>query len=258
MSITWLRCCSGQNSLLLAAGPIPVAFSRSFLSLPPFPISLLCGALGGTLIVNVSLLLPLDIVTGVGSCVVAGEEGLDEFVMSVGPWRIDEGMRRQIDNVFRLGRAGSAVTGTLSGMPPSYSSESAFPGGMNDGAMKANSKRARCALYGVVESLFFFSRSRTAFRKCHQHSWIFADHTSRSVLISAMSLSVCANTGIIPYLSRKHATHAIKAFLRFPISIAVAVDSKQYDRGNPELSYSPMTLYSSRFRELVSSGKDQH
>ena len=63
-----------------------------------------------------------------------------------------------------------------------------------------SSRQARFALYGVVDSLFLLSRSRTAFRKCHQQSWISTDsHMSRSMPISAISLSVCPKIGMMPY-----------------------------------------------------------
>ena len=120
--------------------------------------------------------------------------------------------------------------------------------------MKAYLRRARFALYGVVDSLFLLSRSRTAFRKCHQQSWIFTDsHTSRSMPISAISLSVCVKIGMMPYLSRRTAAQLLRAFFCFPISRASAVDKRQYVKGKPVLSYSPIMLYNSRLLEFVLS-----
>lgn len=147
-----------------------------------------------------------------------------------------------IESAFGLGLGGSSTTWVLSSAPPSCSVGSAFPYGENSTLMNPNSNRARCGLYGVVDSLAFFKCSRTAFRKCHQHSCIFTNHASRSIPISAMSLSVCANMGITPYVFRKHFIHSFKAFFRFPMSIAFAVDNRQYDSGKPALSCSPNTL----------------
>ena len=76
--------------------------------------------------------------------------------------------------------------------------------------MKAYLRQARFALYGVVDSLFLLSRSHTAFHKCHQQSWIFTDsHTSCSMPISAISLSVCAKIGMMPYLRQGEASVVI-------------------------------------------------
>ena len=147
-----------------------------------------------------------------------------------------------MESAFGLGLGGSSTTRVVSNAPPSCSVGSAFPWGINSTLMNVNSDHARCGLYGVVDSLAFFRHSRTAFHKCHQHSCIFTNHSSCSIPISAMFLSVCANTRITPYVSHKHFTHSFKAFFRFPISIAVAVDNRQYDRGKPALSCSPNTL----------------
>ena len=120
--------------------------------------------------------------------------------------------------------------------------------------MKAYSRQACFALYGVVDGLFLLSRSRTAFHKCHQQSWIFTDsHMSRSMPILAISLSVCTKIGMMPYLSRRTAAQLLRAFFRFPISRASAVDKRQYIKGKPVLSYSPIMLYNSRLLEFVLS-----
>jgi len=81
--------------------------------------------------------------------------------------------------------------------------------------MKENSACARFALYGVVESLAFANRVRTALRKCHQQRLIFGFQTCRKHPISAISLSTWAKIGLMPYLSRKHFAHAASALIRF-------------------------------------------
>lgn len=130
-------------------------------------------------------------------------------------------------------------------MPPSCSSGSDLPGGTNAMSIQGNSVLARRALYGVVVSLFVASRLRTALRRCHQQSWTFGSHTSRSIPISAMSLSVCAIFGMIPYFSLRQDAQAFNAFDLLPISILSAVDNKQYDKGKPVLSCLAMMPYSS-------------
>ena len=137
--------------------------------------------------------------------------------------------------------------------PPLYSAGSACSGGTKSSSIKRNSDLARRTLYSVVESFTFFSCPFTASWRCHQHNCSFASHTSLNIPISAISLSVCANFGMTPYLSQRHLPHSFNALFHFPTGRAVAVDNRQYERGKPALSYSPITLYSSRFLEFVLS-----
>ena len=139
----------------------------------------------------------------------------------------------------------------LSQAPPSCSAQSARPGSTKSSSIKWNSDLACWMLYSVVESFAFFSHSFTASWRCHQHNCSFASHTSLNIPI--ISLSGCANLGMTPYLSQRHLPHAFSALIHFPTGRSVAVDDRQYKRGKPALSYSPITLYSSRFLELVLS-----
>ena len=106
----------------------------------------------------------------------------------------------------------------LSQAPPSCSAESAHPGGTKPSSTKRNSDLACWMLYSVVESFAFFSHSFTASQRCHQHNCSFASHTSLNIPISAISLSVCANLEMTPYLSQRHLPHAFSTLIHFPMA----------------------------------------
>src|ERR1700722_8065966 len=101
--------------------------------------------------------------------------------------------------------------------------------------INVDSAAARDTLYCIVDN-FFANRSFTAFRICHQQSYILICGPT-----SPMSSLLCANLGLTPYLSRRHLAKALSVLCLFPMLIVVAVDSKQHARGKPALSYSPST-----------------
>jgi hypothetical protein len=69
---------------------------------------------------------------------------------------------------------------------------------MNLSSIKENPACTHFALYGVVESLAFANRVRTALCKCHQQRLIFGFQTCCKHPISAISW---AKIGLMPYLS---------------------------------------------------------
>lgn len=125
---------------------------------------------------------------------------------------------------------------------PSNSFGSALPFGLKLRSINRNSAHACATLYQAVESFLFVIHVWTVHHKCHQQSRILVFYTTLAILISAMSLSTWTNLGFTPYLSFRHFAHAVSTFVCLPRSIVVAVDRRQYDKGNPALSCSAMTL----------------
>ena len=128
-------------------------------------------------------------------------------------------------------------------MPPSLSSMSTLvPGGTKAHLMKVNSAVAHSMLCGTVANFAFARQVLMACWRCHQKRLIFGFHTSRAAPISAISLSLWMKTGLTPYVSQRHLDQAAIAFFCFLASTAVAIDKRQYVKGNPALSYSPIIL----------------
>ena len=93
-----------------------------------------------------------------------------------------------------------------------------------------------------------------ASHRCHQQSWCFDSfQVHRLAPILAMSLLVWTNWGMTSYLSRKITTHDSRALRHFCSAMDEAVVKRQYDSGNPALSYSVRTVYSSRCLAFVLS-----
>ena len=128
-------------------------------------------------------------------------------------------------------------------IPPSLSSVSTLvPGGTKACLMKANSASAHSMLYGDVANFAFARCVLMACRRCHQQRSIFASHTSWAAPISAISLSLWMNTGLTLYVSQRHLDQSAIALFHFLVLIAVAIDKRQYVKGKPALSYSPIIL----------------
>ena len=71
--------------------------------------------------------------------------------------------------------------------------------------------------------------------------------------ISTISLLTGINCGMMPYFEQRTDSQAMSAFIFLPASEAFTVKIKQYDIGNPALSYSPRTVNNSRCFEFVLS-----